>query len=100
MDEWRRLLPKTARLSGEDSNYSVSLTTKVDESEMTVERITLTWSPLKVSKGYHRRDWPDLVAKVVQNLVIKKIMPAELADKLCHAYISESLVNRRSFLHH
>jgi hypothetical protein len=55
---------------------------KLEEFEMTAEGTTLRSSPLRVTKGYHRRDCQDWVADVVQNLVIKKIVPAEVADTL------------------
>ena len=55
---------------------------KLEEFEMTAEGTTMPSSPLRVPKGYLRRDCQDWVADVVQNLVIKKIVPAEVADKL------------------
>ena len=55
---------------------------KLEEFEITARRTTLPSSPMRVPKGYHRRDCQDWVADVVQNLVIKKIAPAEVVDKL------------------
>ena len=55
---------------------------RVEEFEETVEGTLLPSSPLKVPKGYKRRDCQDWVADVVRNLVIKNIVPAEVADKL------------------
>jgi hypothetical protein len=49
---------------------------KIDHFQKVVEDTTMPSSPIKVPKGYVRRDCQDWVKDVIDNLISKEIIPA------------------------